>query len=70
MGVNPYGTEYFMDWSHGLESWSGVLEWILRVEDWKEIFDCNRKLYSGDTIYLGANGKTCNHCINLLTVIK
>ena len=23
-----------MDWSLGLESWSGVLEWILGVEPW------------------------------------
>ena len=23
-----------MDWSLGLESWSGVLEWILEVEPW------------------------------------
>ena len=26
-----------MDWSLGLESWSGVLEWILGVESWGEI---------------------------------
>ena len=26
-----------MDWSLGLESWSGVLEWILGVEPWSEI---------------------------------
>ena len=26
-----------MDWSLGLESWSGVLEWNLGVESWSEI---------------------------------
>ena len=26
-----------MDWSLGLELWSGVLEWILGVEPWSEI---------------------------------
>ena len=26
-----------MDWSLGVESWSGVLEWILGVEPWSEI---------------------------------
>ena len=28
-----------MNWSLGLESWSGVLEWILGVEPWTEIFN-------------------------------
>ena len=27
-----------MDWSLGLEPWSGVLEWILGVEPWSKIF--------------------------------
>ena len=47
-----------MDWSHGLESWIGVLDWSL---EW------NRKFNSRDTIYLIASGghfKTCNKCIN------
>ena len=26
-----------MDWSLGLEPWSGVLEWILGMELWSEI---------------------------------
>ena len=26
-----------MDWSLGLESWSGVLEWIIGVKPWSEI---------------------------------
>ena len=26
-----------MDWSLGMESWSGVLEWILGAEPWSEI---------------------------------
>ena len=27
------GIVYFMEWSHGLESWSGVLEWIIGVTE-------------------------------------
>ena len=23
------GTVYFMEWSHGVESWSGVIKWSL-----------------------------------------
>ena len=44
-----------MDCRLGLESWSGVLEWILRVEPCHEILKWNRKFYSGDPIHLGAN---------------
>ena len=28
-----------MDWSLVLESWSGVLEWILGVKPWSEILN-------------------------------
>ena len=28
------GTVYFMEWSHGLESWTGVMEWSIRVDTW------------------------------------
>ena len=32
-----------MDWSLGLESLSGVLEWILGVEPWNEILSVTEK---------------------------
>ena len=28
------GTVYFMEWSHGVESWSGVIEWSLGGKCW------------------------------------
>ena len=31
-----------MDWSLGLEPWSGVLEWILGVELWSEMLETKR----------------------------
>ena len=43
-----------MEWSLGLESWSGVLEWILGVEPWSEILNVTEnsilvvKLYRGE----------------------
>ena len=33
-----------MDWSLGLEPWSGVLEWILGVELWSEMLECKRNI--------------------------
>ena len=41
-----------MDWSRGLEPWSGVLEWILGVELWSEMLECKRNIYSGSKIGL------------------
>ena len=43
------GTVYFMEWSHGLESWigaiwSGVLEWILGVEPWSDVLKRKRNI--------------------------
>ena len=35
-----------MDWSLGLESWSGVLEWILGVEPWSDVLERKRNIYS------------------------
>ena len=35
-----------MDWSLGLEPWSGVLEWILGVEPWSEMLESKRNIYS------------------------
>ena len=32
-----------MNWSLGLEQWSGVLEWILGVESWTETLEWNRQ---------------------------
>ena len=40
-----------MDWSLGLEPWSGVLEWILG-ELWSEMLECKRNIYSGGKIGL------------------
>ena len=31
---NKLGTVYFMEWSHGVESWSGVIEWSLGGKCW------------------------------------
>ena len=39
-----------MDWSLGLEPWSGVLEWILGVELWSEMLERKRHIYSGGKI--------------------
>ena len=41
-----------MDWSLGLESWSGVLEWILGVEPCREMLKRKRNIYSGSKIGL------------------
>ena len=41
-----------MEWSLGLEPWSGVLEWILGVEHWSEMLDGKRNIYSGGKIGL------------------
>ena len=41
-----------MDWSLGLEPWSGVLEWILGVELWSEMLERKRNIYSGGKIGL------------------
>ena len=35
-----------MDWSLGLEPWSGVFEWILGVELWSEMLERDRNIYS------------------------
>ena len=35
-----------MDWSLGLEPWSGVLEWIFGTDSWCQILEWNRKLNS------------------------
>ena len=39
-----------MNWSLGLEPWSGVFEWILGVELWSEMLE--RKRNSADKICL------------------
>ena len=39
-----------MDWSLGLEPWSGVFEWILGVELWSEMLERDRNIYSGGLI--------------------
>ena len=33
------GTVYFMVWSHGLESWSGVMEWSIGVNSWSRTLE-------------------------------
>ena len=35
-----------MNWSLGLGPWSGVLEWILKVELWSEMLERKRNIYS------------------------
>ena len=48
-----------MDWSHGLEPWSGFFN--LGVEPWSEMLERRRNIYS-----CGLNGlysKTCNKCM-------
>ena len=42
------GTVYFMEWSLGLEPWSGVLEWIFGVE----MLERKRNINSGGKICL------------------
>ena len=32
-GIFP-GTVYFIEWSHGVESWIGVMEWSIGVNSW------------------------------------
>ena len=34
-----------MDWSLGLEPWSGVLEWILGVEPCSKMMERKRNIY-------------------------
>ena len=41
-----------MDWSLGLEPWSGVLEWIHGVEPWSEMLERKRNINSGGKICL------------------
>ena len=56
-----------MDWSLGLESWSGVLEWILGVEPWSEILSVMENSVLVVKFVLVANvphHKMCNKCIN------
>ena len=36
------GTVYFMEWSHGLETWIGAMEWSIGVEPWSEILERKR----------------------------
>ena len=37
---------------YGVESWSGVLEWILGVDLWSELLERKRFIYSGGKIGL------------------
>ena len=39
-----------MDWSLGLEPWSGVFEWILGVGLRSEMLERDRNIYSGGLI--------------------
>ena len=57
-----------MDWSLGLEPWSGVLEWILGVEPWKEILEHKRNIYSGCKIGLVFMDAIAKHVTNALPV--
>ena len=41
---HPKDTVYFMEWSHGLETWSGVLEWKFGVEPWSEFLSVKENL--------------------------
>ena len=54
-----------MDWSFGLEPWSGVLEWILGVEPWSEMLELKRNIKSGGKMvsFERSHSKPCNKCI-------
>ena len=41
-----------MEWSLGVEPWSGVLEWIFGVEPWSEMLKRKRNINSGGKICL------------------
>ena len=32
--ANVRDTVYFIEWSHGLESWIGAMEWSIGVDSW------------------------------------
>ena len=55
-----------MDWSLGLGSSSGVLEWILGVEPWSEMLE--RNIYSGGKISLFWMDAIAKHVTNALLV--
>ena len=41
-----------MEWSLGLEPWSGVSEWNFGVETWSEMLERKRNIKSGGKICL------------------
>ena len=57
-----------MDWSLGLEPWSGVLEWILGVEFWSEMLERKRNIYSGGKIGLFSTDAIAKHVTNALPI--
>ena len=59
-----------MDWSLGLETWSGVSEWILGVEPWSEMLERKRNIYSGGKIGSHLNGQHCETCNKCITRIS
>ena len=54
-----------MNWSLGLEPWSGVLEWILGAEPWSEMLERKRNIYSGGKT--GLYSETFNKCITRIS---
>ena len=50
VGPAEQGTVYFMEWSHGLESWNGVMEWSTGMNSWSGTLN-------------GSHSETCNKCI-------
>ena len=57
-----------MDWSLGLGSSRGVLEWILGVEPWSETLERKRNIYSGGKISLFWMDAIAKHVTNALLV--
>ena len=53
---------YFKDWSLGVKSRTGVMEWILEVEHWREILEWSSK--DRDSVPEGGGGCKIqvNHC--------
>ena len=48
---DKYVTRQLMEWSHGVESWSGVLEWSHRVAFLSGILEWNEARYIKVSVY-------------------
>ena len=52
LSVNLAGSGPVMLFIDNLESWIGVLDWSHGVEYWSEMLECKRNIYSGSKIGL------------------